>query len=430
MTALCELHTHLYGCLQLDDLRWLASRRAPRWQIFVESYRRSYGRDPDISAMFAQSAEGQRRLAEAALFRDAGDFARFQTCFDLVIALSHTDAEELREVAARVVSRQPEAYAEYRMLFSPREDAVSFSEKVHALAEGLAAVSAPGREARLAVSLPRQIDLCTARYQDVRQLMKRSAVAAQCIVAIDFCHVEEGHPPTPMAPFFQRVRADNAAAPDQALAILYHVGESFTDKSVESAARWILQAAEAGAHRLGHCIAAGVDPEFYRGARRMERVDERLDQIDFEIEHAAALEAAGVAVDAAALREERRKLVERPDDSRVEQIYDAARVQRLRLYQDWLLSRLAQSSVVVESCPTSNLRIAALQDSRFHPLPRFLSAGVKTVLGADDPGILDISLESEFALVQNWPGVTDSDVQGMRAVAWQSRSPAMLRPMK
>jgi adenosine deaminase len=65
-------------------------------------------------------------------------------------------------------------------------------------------------------------------------------------------------------------QAHRLPQPDHALAGLYHVGESFTDKTIESAIRWVHEAAEAGAHRLGHAIALGVEPHSYGPHTRHE----------------------------------------------------------------------------------------------------------------------------------------------------------------
>ena len=45
------------------------------------------------------------------------------------------------------------------------------------------------------------------------------------LTGIDFCYLEEGHPPKNQEPFFNEVRDLNRKHPERALAILYHVGE-------------------------------------------------------------------------------------------------------------------------------------------------------------------------------------------------------------
>ncbi len=413
---LYELHSHLYGCLTAEDLEFLAARKPPRWKIFLDSYQKTYGRRPDIERLFQQTAESKQLLEEYYYYMEAGNFARFQTGFDLIITVAHTDAEELELVTRRVLNHDDADYAEYRMIFPVRDSVDTFAEKVHACCEGL---QAAGRESakigRLAVSLWRDETIGRPFYDKLRELMNAQSLVREVVTAVDFCHVEEGHPPKHKRAFFEEVLRENRERPEQALAILYHVGESFTDKSVESAARWVVEAAEAGAHRLGHCIALGIDPEYYSAKpRRTELVSERLDQITFELRHRDDLIAAGYDVDADALSYEARKLNNLTQDDAIPVDYGTpARREQLRRFQDYCMSRVRATGAIIESCPTSNLRIAALGDPRFHPLARFLKNGLPVVIGADDPGILRTSLRRELALVRDWPGVSEDDVSAM-----------------
>lgn len=416
-----ELHSHLYGCLVADDLAWLAGRKPPRWPIFTESYRAAYGRDPDIDDLFTPAA--RQRLEAYYYFTAPGDFRKFQAGFDLIIAVAHTDPEELAAVALRVGEREIADHAEYRMLFSPRESSTSFREKVIACAEGLADASVrAGKTLRLAVSLPREARACEARYEDTLACLDASAKVRETIVAIDFCHVEEGSPPRAKREFFAAVHANNRRNPERALAVLYHVGESFQDKSVESAARWVVESAEAGAHRLGHCVALGAPVEFFRGTTRYEIAAERRDQLAFELDRRAELSACGYEVDADACSRELVELRDADDRAPVATHYDAGRLERLRVFQDWCMEQVRASGAIVESCPTSNLRIAGLGAPEFHPLPRFLRAGLAVTLGADDPGILKTDLRKEYELAASWPGVSGADVERMQATAARAAS--------
>ena len=103
-----------------------------------------------------------------------------------------------------------------------------------------------------------------------------------------------------MRGFFRRLRVDNDADAQAALEVLYHVGEIYFDKSLESAVRWCHEAAELGSRRLGHCIALGLDPEVSvrrrGGSHLWEPVAERLDQIAWDLRHRRGLEDAGVEV--------------------------------------------------------------------------------------------------------------------------------------
>ncbi len=429
MSIPAELHSHLYGCLTVDDLYWLAARRPWRQDLYRQSHLRTYGEEPALDDLFHADGRGRERVRSYYLYRQAGDFARFQTCFDFCVAVSHTDQEELAGVLERVVAREPAAYAEYRMLFSPLTEKSVFKEKVRSLAQACDALDRAGGRTvpRLVISIPRDEVPGRQQYAVVRELMAESAAAAHMIVGLDFCAREEGYPPRAKLDFFETILADNRASPARALAILYHVGESFQDKSVESAARWVVEAAQDGAHRLGHCVALGVAPNFFAGTERQEILSERVDQIGFELKHAESLRAAGLVVDEPALRQELADLVNtEPTNAAGRQQtvavrYDPARVERLRLFQNWAMERVRETGAIVESCPTSNLRIAGLKQAANHPLRRFVDAGLAVVLGADDPGILDTDLEREFELVRSW-GFSDNEIATFHARADASRS--------
>ena len=424
---LCELHSHLYGCLTVADLEFLAARRPPRSEIFEQSYQRTYGKPgPDVAALFAGTPESRRLLESYYYFLEPAEFPFFQNCFDLIITVSHTDPEELVLVSRRVAAEQVADYAEYRVLFPPRDSIALFREKVHAVCEGLrAAERDSGRTLRLAPSLWRDPNVCDMFYDELRSLMREQSIVRKYTTGIDFCHAEEGHPPKAKRDFFARVLADNRREPEHALVILYHVGESFADKSVESAARWVLESARAGAHRLGHAIALGVNPELYSGPERgvrQETVSERRDQIAFELEHRESLIDAGYDVNADHLSREQRDLRERDAAEFVPVVYDDARRESLRRFQDWAMREVRETGAVIESCPTSNLRIARLEDFRNHPLARFIAADLPVVIGADDPGILRTNLRDELALIEQWPGVGRAGVERVLHVARASRS--------
>jgi adenosine deaminase len=428
-TQLCELHSHLYGCLKVEDLEFLARRRPPRQEIFLESYRRTHGKPaPAFAALFAGTAESRALLESYYYFSRPAEFPYFQTCFDLIISVAHTDPEELALVSRRVAAVEDADYAEYRVLFPPRDSPALFREKIHALCEGLRdAGRETGRTLRLIPSLWRDQSQCDISYDLLRSFMREQEVVREYTTGIDFCHVEEGHPPAAKREFFARVLADNRADPVHALAILYHVGESFADKSVESAARWVFEAARAGAHRLGHAIALGVNPEIFQGPERGARaeiVSERLDHIAFELEHRESLRDAGYEVEVDVLSAEAKRLEElpAPEQTRVAISYDGPRRERLRIFQDWAMEQVRATGAVIESCPSSNLRIARLERSANHPLARFLAAGLPVVIGADDPGILKTSLREELELVAEWEGVGEAAVQRMLATACESRA--------
>ncbi|MFZ0818754.1 MAG: adenosine deaminase [Candidatus Acidiferrales bacterium] len=75
------------------------------------------------------------------------------------------------------------------------------------------------------------------------------------------------------------------------------------------------------------------------------------------------------------------------------------------MHDPGLMDHLTERGVVLEICPTSNIRTGALArqlsvpTARMaqHPLPLFLRRGVPITLSTDDPAMFETSLESEYA---------------------------------
>lgn len=60
-----------------------------------------------------------------------------------------------------------------------------------------------------------------------------------------------------------------------------------------------------------------------------------------------------------------------------------------------LMAEVAERGVVVEVCPTSNLRTRVVPSYAEHPLPRMLDAGVAVAIGSDDPPMFGTSIRHE-----------------------------------
>jgi Adenosine deaminase len=434
--VLAELHLHLYGCIRpLDLLRHLAGRDRIQWDQYDAEMTAAYGSVPPARQVVERFRQGDAKAAaefeELLVFGDddAGNFDRFQAKFRLLTAGSALNDPDARppEIAAEVAGfvagmradhiRHGISYAEQRILLgvdldTPRNQAV-LDTLLHAYHSGDAGVTE-----RLAISLRR------ANPRPGWELVQEIALGphGDVLTGIDFCHIEEGHPPKDAAAIFEAVQGFNAAHPERALAILYHVGESFRDKSLESAVRWVQEAAEFGAHRLGHAIALGIDPDVYGVHVRQEPVTERRDQIGYDLHHCAGLRAAGVPVDLAALRAELADLAGKPDDTSVTITYDAARLEDVRRRQAYAMSCVRSTGAVVEVCPTSNRRIGGIDDPAHHPVHRFLAAGLPVVVSSDDPGIFGTTLGDELDWVCTHTGGGAELRATLIETAWNSRS--------
>jgi adenosine deaminase len=183
--------------------------------------------------------------------------------------------------------------------------------------------------------------------------------------------------------------------------------------------RWVHEAADYGAHRLGHAIALGVDPAVYGAHERSESLDERLDQIEYDLAHAPELQKHGVRIDANALRTERDELSGRSPSARIVHRYDETRALAVRARQDYAMACIARTRAVVEVCPTSNLRIGGIADAQHHPVHRFIDAGVPFVVASDDPGIFDTTVRDELAWVAREAGLEEGGVEDLIERAWR-----------
>jgi hypothetical protein len=407
----CELHVHTGGCLAADDLLALGldHYKTVDWTLFVESYAEAFGLQPDPHQLYREASNGDRRGIERFqqhyVFSEAdgGDFGRFQAKFNFLVCLTRYWRHELQQphvFGQRVLARHQQEgldYVEYRAMFSDVEDMEGFLAFHGANGRLLQQADNGTFTPRYLVSLPRSAPL--ESYALLQHLFDEHPELIPIVVGIDFCAVEEGFPPATVRDFFAMLHADNANRPERALEVAYHVGESYFDKSLESAVRWCHEVAEMGARRLGHAIALGLDPAIAIDRRpqahEVELVSERLAQIEYDLAYRERLAAYGVAVERAVLEQEREELGRMAENEVVERPYSPQRFHEIRRRQDFVLDQLAGLGTVIESCPTSNLRIGGVPDPKHHPIHRFLRSDVNLVISADDPGIFDSTLADE-----------------------------------
>lgn len=408
----CELHIHTGGCLFAEDLLELGRDiyQDIDWTFFCNEYYKAFGHRPDPIALFSEALAGEVGLArfrEHYVFgqADGGDFGRFQAKFNFSICIYRHWWHVLQrkvEVVRRIVNRHRDEgldYIEYRSMAPFGIEDVDGFMYFHRLnAEVMRQASSPGFTARYIISVPRWAPL--EGYALVQRLLDEHPELVPTVVGLDLCFFEEGYPPKSVEALCHQVAQDNQRLPERALEIVYHVGETYFDKSLESAVRWCHEAALLGMRRLGHAVALGLDPAVAVGRRpqahQTERVEERLDQIGYDLAHGDAMAAYGVEIDKQDLAAEAERLRQRPPEDSVSRPYDAARLAQIRRRQDYALDGLAQLGTVIESCPTSNLRIGGVPDVQHHPVHRFLRSKVDLVIGADDPGIFDQTLAQEI----------------------------------
>lgn len=76
-----------------------------------------------------------------------------------------------------------------------------------------------------------------------------------------------------------------------------------------------------------------------------------------------------------------------------------------------LVDYLVEQGIGLESCPTSNLHISAIENYASHPIKQLADQGVKFCLNTDDPGISAIDIAHEYNIAAPAVGLTREQVQ-------------------
>ncbi|WP_244594413.1 adenosine deaminase [Leptospira ryugenii] len=356
----------------------------------------------------------------------------FQAKFNLIIALIEFHEKEIKEVSRDVILSHAQSnvsYVEYRLMFPKDEPRDSFFRKLISACEGMILGEEVAKKegfpirANLAMSLHRDLNF-ERQYDWMKNWMEKEKTIKDKLVGIDFCHIEEGHSPKHKQSFFQQVLSDNRAETSTALSILYHVGESFRDKTPFSAVRWVLESAQYGAHRLGHALALGIDPDFFKGEERVESIAERIDQLKYEIENYETIAQFGNFFPKQELEDSLKEILSKPFSDHVLVMMDSKKTKYLETFQNYAMAMIAKTKAVIECCPTSNLYIGMLEQIKDHPLRRFLNSGLRVTIGSDDPGLFDSDLKIEYERA-NEAGVFPEELEAIRKLSFQYTSPIL-----
>ncbi len=73
-----------------------------------------------------------------------------------------------------------------------------------------------------------------------------------------------------------------------------------------------------------------------------------------------------------------------------------------------LVKRLADSDIVLDVCPTSNLLLSVYPSFAEHPLPQLLDAGISCSLNGDDPLLFGPVLLHEYEVARREMGLDDA----------------------
>jgi adenosine deaminase len=431
----CDLHNHLYGCLTAERLYEIGRMNPnPRWHLFIDSYQKSYRKEIDCKNFF-KNYNSIKKFSELYYFDHKGTFLEFQAKFNLIIALVQFTPEEMNEVACSVVvdhSIQGVSHAEYRIMFSADESKSVFENRILNVCEGLQQGEMESKRkgnfirAEAVLSLHRDKNTLE-NYIWLKELMSKYDIVKNRITGIDFCHIEEGNPPKKKKDFFERVLKDNHAEPNSSLAILYHVGESFQDKTPFSAIRWIYETASNGAHRLGHCIALGIPSSFFKGSIRTESIEERIDQIQWELDHYENIRNYGDYFSKETLERDLRNYSNQMEtEKKISFPMEKKEISYLSTIQNYVMDSIKSNKTVIESCPSSNTYLGMIDKLEDHPLPTFIKHQMSVTISTDDPGIFNTNIHKEYNKAREM-GISDETLDSIKKTSFKYKSSILSR---
>jgi len=82
-----------------------------------------------------------------------------------------------------------------------------------------------------------------------------------------------------------------------------------------------------------------------------------------------------------------------------------------------LMEYLCESGVVLEVCPTSNVRTRSVPSLAEHPLPALVAAGVPVTINSDDPPMFSTTLNAEYAIAAELLGLDERGVADLALAA-------------
>jgi adenosine deaminase len=74
---------------------------------------------------------------------------------------------------------------------------------------------------------------------------------------------------------------------------------------------------------------------------------------------------------------------------------------------------LRERGVLLELCPTSNLRTGVVATAAEHPLRRLWNSGVRVCLNSDDPAMFQTDVAGEYRFAARWHRFTAAELAAM-----------------
>ncbi|MBF0105887.1 MAG: hypothetical protein HQM16_11230 [Deltaproteobacteria bacterium] len=236
---------------------------------------------------------------------------------------------------------------------------------------------------------------------------------AHWIVGIDGGSAEVNEPPQLYKEHFKIIQEYNHTVPSgQQLGITWHQGEDFTDTNIFGALLRLRDVVEMGASRIGHALAAGIDPLLYALKPFTMPIDEYIRFLDDEMTQNYATPVPPCVEGALPNpKEEKERVItlkdagfrwvagHYPGGAELEQFVTAVRER-----QKFFLTMINKRGIPIELNPTSNMQIVTGSFDN-HPLPFFLNEGARITINTDDAGIFATSSTKELNIAQRIGGL-------------------------
>ena len=85
-----------------------------------------------------------------------------------------------------------------------------------------------------------------------------------------------------------------------------------------------------------------------------------------------------------------------------------------------IINWIANKKVVLEVCPTSNVRTHATPSIQEHPIRKLMAANVALMVNTDDPSAFDLDLNDEYRTLVEHHGFTEKDFEFLNETAFKA----------
>jgi len=85
-----------------------------------------------------------------------------------------------------------------------------------------------------------------------------------------------------------------------------------------------------------------------------------------------------------------------------------------------IADRIRREGIVLDMCPTANLKCKAVQSMSEHPLPRLVREGVRCTISTDSRTVADTTLSREFELM-SMAGMSDDELRACNETAYAAK---------